>query len=215
MKFLRAHLLILTAILAGALLVGAAWYFSSQGAAGGATPPDPLRERNAYTYGSPRAPVTIVEWSDAECPFCARLHPTLKRLVDESDGQIQWQYRHLPLSSHRMAEPAAIATECVGRHVGEAAFWDFIDTTFASQDRITNEFLRTEAIAAGVTEQEYEVCLTDARIAEQISQDVAVAEYYGGQGTPFSLIVFPDKRVRPVRGALPYEQWVGLLDVAE
>lgn len=48
-------------------------------------------------YGSPRADITIVEFSDVECPFCARVHPTIERLVDESDGQINWEYRHLPL----------------------------------------------------------------------------------------------------------------------
>jgi len=174
--------------------------------------PSPVREEVAYTYGSTRAPITIVEWSDAECPFCARLHPTLKQLVDESDGGVQWQYRHLPLPNHRMAEPAALAAECVGREQGNDAFWQYLDTIFENHNRLTQEFLTASAQAAGVSSDVLQACFVDDELAAIVATDVATAQHFGGSGTPFSVIIMPDNTIRPVRGALPLAQWQALLE---
>jgi protein-disulfide isomerase len=204
-------MLILISLVLGLALVALAVYLVRNTATTSETP-SPLRERSAYTYGSTRAPITIVEWSDAECPFCARVHPTLKRIVDESDGQVAWQYRHLPLPNHRMAKPAAVAAECVGEHVGNDAFWQYLDELFANQERITDTFLESSVTAAGVSPEAYTACQADSRIATLIASDEAAARHFGGSGTPFSLIIFPDNTIRPVRGALPYEDWQALLE---
>lgn len=199
-------------ILIGVGLVVAAWYITESRNGSGQSSPAPMRTQAAYTYGAANAPITIVEWSDAECPFCARVHPTLTRLVDESEGTIRWQYRHLTLRAGGVAAAAAVAAECVGKHVGETAFWDFLDTVFSNQDRLDQTYLSSRVTAAGVSEAQYQACQNDESIAALIAQDTAAAEYFGGSGTPFSLIIFPDNTIRPVSGALPYEQWLTLLD---
>ena len=78
---------------------------------------------------------TVIEYSDFECPFCSRVHPTLDRLAEENDN-VTWVYRHLPLSFHPQALPAAIASECVAQEEGNDAFWQFADTIFANQSEL-------------------------------------------------------------------------------
>jgi len=173
--------------------------------------PSPFRDGDRWRYGSPEAETVIVEFSDFECPFCSRVHPTLERLVDESNGTIAWEYRHLPLPFHTNADEAAIASECVGRFAGNDAFWSYGATIFENYRSISNEFLRTEAIAVGVAPSDYDSCIVDEAIAAIVAEDTRVAQALGGSGTPYSVIAFPDGTLRPVSGALPYEQWGSLL----
>lgn len=209
------------ATLLGFTLVAAAIYFSGTGSgvqqpavavAPAVLTDDPRREgEQRNVYGSLDAPVTIVEFSDYECPFCARLHPTLKTIVDGSDGQINWEYRHLPLPNHSGALPGAIAAECVAQYAGNEAFWSFSDALLNNQRGITAEFLAAEAVSAGVEEQVYASCITDESIAARVENDAAVAAALGGQGTPFSVVRFADGSSRPVSGALPLTQWSAVL----
>lgn len=85
-----------------------------------------------HIFGNPNAGVKIVEFSDLQCPFCARFHPTLKQIIQEYDGQVAWVYRHFPLASiHPSARPAAIGSECAAELGGNNAFWKFVDAVFA------------------------------------------------------------------------------------
>ena len=86
--------------------------------------------------GSPNPTITIIEYSDFECPFCARIHTTLDQLVKENSN-LAWVYRHLPLDNiHPLATPAALASECVAREEGNEGFWQFADTIFADQTKL-------------------------------------------------------------------------------
>jgi len=85
-----------------------------------------------YFKGDVNAEITIYEWSDYECPFCSRVHPTLQRVVDTYPN-VNWVYRNLPLSFHAQATPAAKAALCIGQEEGNDAFWQFTDTLFADQ----------------------------------------------------------------------------------
>lgn len=87
-----------------------------------------------HAKGAPNAPITWVEYSDLECPFCSRIHPDLSKLITEYEGKVRWVYRHFPLSQiHPDAEGLALASECVGQLDGEDAFWKFIDYVYANQ----------------------------------------------------------------------------------
>lgn len=162
-------------------------------------------------YGEASAKTTIVEFSDFECPFCSRLHPTLKKIVDESEGAIKWEYRHLPLSIHAAANPAAIASECVGDFAGNDAFWDYSYRLLSNQRGLTTEYLQDEATKLGVDSREFAACIESSEIQERIDRDVQKATALGGSGTPFSVIVYPDGTTKVASGALPYENWVPLL----
>lgn len=165
-----------------------------------------------FVYGDPKAATTIVEFSDYECPFCARVHPTIKQLVDESEGRIKWEYRHLPLATHVKAKPTAMIAECVGRELGNEAFWQFSDIMFSNQDKLSVAYASEEAISLGLSNESLTTCMEDVKIENQIKIDELTAKALGGSGTPFSIIVYPDGTMKPVKGALPYDNWLPLLE---
>ena len=169
------------------------------------------RVEAARVYGDSDAPIRIVEFSDVECPFCARLHPTLETLVDESEGQISWEYRHLPLPMHRNAVLGAIATECVGDSKGNDAFWDYLDQLLLNQGNHSKDYYTRVATQYGIDQAEFESCLVDEEVAARITLDAQVAQNFGGSGTPYSVIVYEDGSTRGVSGALPLEQWRALV----
>lgn len=164
-----------------------------------------------HIYGSSRAGTVIVEFSDYQCPYCARVHGTIKRLVDESNGTIAWEYRHLPLQSHPLAKPGAILAECLASNVGGPAFWEFTDTIFSEQNKVSGEYLESLATELGLTAEEIEECKADESIAALVTNDEKTATALGGSGTPFSVVLFPDNSYKTVSGAVPYEDWQNVL----
>ena len=212
-------------IVIGAALVAGAIIFTNQQEAGprgqGQAPEDkmlaksdvkPTRSENRAIYGDTEAPVTIVEFSDYQCPYCARLHPTIKQIVDESEGGINWEYRHLPLPFHTSAEFASVVGECVYQKQGNEAFWEYGDLVLQNQRGMNQQQLIGFGKQLGLSDADIEACANDQSIAAQINADMAAAQALGGSGTPFSVIVFADGSLRPVSGALPYAQWVQLLN---
>lgn len=81
-----------------------------------------------HIIGSADAPVVVIEYSDLECPYCKRFGGVMKQLVDESNGQVAWVYRHWIV--HQGAIPKTAAAECVAKLKGEEAFWKYIDLVF-------------------------------------------------------------------------------------
>lgn len=85
-------------------------------------------EASDHIFGNPDAPVTIIEYSDYECPFCKQYDPTLKKIVQESNGSVRWIYRHYPLHQHSFEK--LVAAECVAKIKGNDAFWKYSDLLF-------------------------------------------------------------------------------------
>jgi len=210
---MKQFLVIGVAVVVGAALVGAALFVGQQTQREGVTSQtiNPFRVSDQRLFGNPNAAITIVEFSDIECPFCARVHPTIERLVDESNGTVNWEYRHLPLPMHRNAEFGALVAECVGDISGNDAFWQYLDVVFTNQSQITRSYLTKAAAAFDITPADIAACEADPKIVERLAADAATAAKLGGSGTPYSVVVFPNGLMRPVSGALPYEQWVSLL----
>ncbi|MBY0310020.1 DsbA family protein [Patescibacteria group bacterium] len=222
------------AIVFGSALIASAVFFKDYGSATPAPTPSAAAQRPAaaptglpnilenvdafrtearHLYGSETAAITIVEFSDYECPFCARLSPTLKRIVDESNGAINWEYRHLPLPMHQNAFPAAIASECVASLVSNDAFWKYSDVLLSNIGKANAAFLKSEAIKLGLEGAAYDSCIADPATKAIVDADVAAVTKFGQQGTPFSIVVNnADKSGRPVVGAVPYEQWKVVLE---
>lgn len=215
------------AIVVGSVLIAGAVYFKDYDSAPAAQQPivqkppaqqgglpsivndvDVFRKEARHLYGSTDAAITIVEFSDFECPFCARLSPTLKKIVDESNGSINWEYRHLPLPMHQNAGPAALASECVAKHVSNEAFWAYSDVLLSNIGKANATFLKAEAVKLGVPSATYDSCLIDPAIKALVDSDTNAVAAFGQQGTPYSIVVNnADKSGRPVVGAVPYEQW--------
>jgi protein-disulfide isomerase len=91
---------------------------------------DPIIESD-HVFGNRNAEVFIVEYSDLECPFCARVHPTLHKLVEDYDGKVAWVYRHYPIPAlHENAELKARASECAALQGGDEVFFKYINEVF-------------------------------------------------------------------------------------
>ena len=181
----------------------------------------PVSRDRDHIRGDPAAPVTIVEYSDFECPFCKRFHPTLKRAVDESKGQVRWVYRHLPLDDlHPVkARKEAVAAECAAELGGHDAFWRYADRlfelTFSNNRTDVETVLPRIAGEMGLDKARFASCIADGRHDRHISDDVQEGFATGGRGTPWTLIVSRSGRIYQLSGAQPYAAVKQLIEQAQ
>lgn len=180
----------------------------------------PAPNKNDHIYGDPGAPVTLIEYSDFECPFCKRFHATVKRLVDESDGKVNWVYRHFPIDQlHPVkARREAVASECANELGGNEAFWKFADRFFEltpSNNRTDIDVVLPQiAREIGLEESQFIACLDSGKHDKRIEEDLQSAGASGGRGTPWSIIVSKNGKRYPLSGAQPYEAVKRLVDLA-
>jgi len=95
-----------------------------------------------HVWGNSNASVTIVEFSDIECPFCKKFHQTMIQIMNEygRDGRVAWVYRHFPLEqSHQFAREGALAAECANEEGGPEAFWSFVNEVFGSSQPVNSD----------------------------------------------------------------------------
>jgi len=158
-----------------------------------------------HTRGGENAKVSIVEYSDLDCPFCVRLHDTLKTVIDEYDGEVAWTYRHFPLTSlHPNAENIAQASECVAAAGGSEAFWDFVDGYFAED--IQPDLTGVEYVT-GVSRVVVESCVAAGTYQAKVAEQFQNAKDTGGKGTPWTVLVGPNGTYKTISGAQPIEKW--------
>ena len=123
--------------------------------------------------GSADAPVTIVEFSDYECPYCQRYHQTtFDQILDTYGDQIRYVYKDLPLTSiHPNATPAANAAYCAQE---QEAFWEFHDLLFSGQLGLSNDAYLAYASQLGLEMSSFEECMNDGRYLDMIAEDVTI-----------------------------------------
>ncbi|MCH2186925.1 thioredoxin domain-containing protein [Myxococcota bacterium] len=132
------------------------------------------------SLGPSSAPVTLVEFSDFQCPFCARAVPTLKALREKYPDSLRVVYRHMPLDFHPHAQAAAIAATCAD---AQGQFWPYHDRLF-EQQTLSPEELAGHAEAIGLETEMFEACLEAAVSAARVELDRQAAEAVGATGTP-------------------------------
>ena len=170
----------------------------------------PPPTKNDHVYGKASAPVTLIEYSDYECPYCKRFHAISKQLVDRSGGQINLVYRHFPLSFHNPgAEKEAEASECVAQLGGNDAFWKFTDAIYArtrSNGRgFPLENLAPLAVELGLNRDAFQKCLDSGRMAARVRHDVETGTKAGVEGTPGNILRNNRTgKVLAAHGAQPY-----------
>lgn len=159
-------------------------------------------------WGSVDAPVTIVELSDFQCPFCERVQPTLaslKRKYGPTVLRIVW--KHNPLPFHEYARPTHDAAAAVFMLGGSRAFFTFHDLAFANQSNLTKENFERWAGAAGVDVAALRAWLASGRAAQKVDEDLRLARELAANGTP----AFRINGV-PISGAQPLEVFVKTVD---
>ena len=158
--------------------------------------------------GTKGAPITLIEYSDFECPFCSKGYDTVMELLKIYKGQIQFVYKHLPLSFHQNAMPAAQYYEAIRLQSIEKAglFHDGIFAEF-SKVRSGEKFFKAIAKRLGVNMAKLEADVKSKIVQDRINEDLAEAKKFGFQGTPGFLI-----NGIPVKGAYPASHFVGIVE---
>lgn len=180
----------------------------------------PVSRDRDHIRGNPDAPVTLIEYSDFECPFCKSFHPTAKRAVDESNGQVRWVYRHFPLDQiHPVkARKEAAASECAAELGGNDAFWKFADRFFEltpSNNRTDIDKVLPQIVREiGLDQSKFASCLASGRHDKRVEEDLQNAMATGGNGTPWSLVVSKSGKTYRLSGAQPYAAVKRLVDLA-
>ncbi len=185
------------------------------------TSSDPRTERmkmvtldNAPRQGAKKGKVTIVEFSDFQCPFCDRAANTMRKEVyPEYKDKVTFYFKHLPLPFHKWAGDAAIAAMCVKRDGGDEAFWKLYSYYFDNQKSLdesnlrdkTYEFTKTLGLNAG----KLKGCIENRETQGQLQKDMAEAEALGISGTPGFLV-----NGKKMSGAQPYTAFKAEIDAA-
>ena len=169
----------------------------------------PVVTDDDHSRGPKDAAVTIVEYSDFECPFCGRFHPTLQQAMSEYEGKVRWVYRHFPLSFHPNAQPAANASECAAE---QGKFWEFADNIYGNQEKINDAYYKTVVTSLGLNVSKWEDCYTTKKYDSKIQAQATSGGAAGVNGTPGSFIIGKDGKAIPIQGALPYESVKAAID---
>ena len=174
----------------------------------GAAPADGIERYNVPVEGTQRGPatakVTIVAFSDFQCPFCSRVAPTLEKVMKDYNGQVRLYFRHNPLPFHQdapLAAEASLAADAQGK------FWDMHDKLFANQANIKRPDLEKYAQELGLDMPKFKAYLDASSGKARIDADMALGQKIGVQGTPNFFV-----NGRPIRGALPFEEFKKVID---
>lgn len=136
----------------------------------------------ARVLGDPNAPVTIIEFSDFQCPFCLRAHPIVKQLLAKYPTQVKLSYRDFPLDQiHPQAHAAAAAARCAG---DQGKFWQFHDRLFESGQPLNSPTFTDHAAQLGMDTAEFVKCLSSDRFEALIEKDLQDGNQAGVNGTP-------------------------------
>ena len=161
-----------------------------------------------HIRGDFNAPITIVEFSDFQCPFCSRFHPTLLKILDEYPGKVRWVYKHFPLASiHPQAQAAAEASECAADQGGNDAFWAYGDALFDNQSSLGRDLYVRLAKEQGLNTNEFESCIDSGKFKQKVQDDYQEGIAAGVRGTPGSFV-----NGQSIPGAVPYEQVKSIVD---
>ena len=166
-----------------------------------------------HVFGNLEAPVTLIMFSDYECPYCKRFHKTPQEVVMRSEGRVNLVWRHFPLGIHNpMAQREAEAAECVAQQQGSEGFWHFSDLLMertGSNGQGVPDQLGKDGLEVLFTEMNLDLgaiaqCQLSQAVRERIGADMANGQQSGINGTP-GLIIYENKsgKVRGLNGAVP------------
>ncbi len=174
-----------------------------------AAPPPQTRQKLDLVEGTPAKGsqdplLVIVEFSDFECPFCSRVNPTIKQVLETYGDDVQVQFRNQPLSFHKNAMPAAKAALAAHR---QGKFWEMHDKLFENQKALSADDLTRYARELNLDEQKFASDMQSPEVAAMIEKDQADANRVGARGTPTLFV-----NGVPIRGAQPFPAFQTVID---
>ena len=138
--------------------------------------------------GNPNAKITLVEFNDYECPFCSRVEPTIKQILDAYPNDVRVAFVNMPLPFHKNAMPAAKAAIAAYKLGGADAFWKMHEKLFANQKGLNEDLFKSTAKEIGLDEAAFVAAMNSPEVATYITKGVAEAQKAGLGGTPSFLI---------------------------
>jgi protein-disulfide isomerase len=151
-----------------------------------------------HIRGSIDAPIKLVEFSDTDCPFCQRFHPTVKGLLEANPQKVAWVYRYFNthITAHIHTQSEAEAAECVASIAGNDAYWSFIDLLYSKKDFTVNPVklvatstLPIYAASFGVDKAKFNDCFAKRTFQSVVDTETKDAQQAGGTGTPYSIAI--------------------------
>jgi len=171
-----------------------------------------------HIRGNKNAKVTLVEYSDMECPFCKRFHPTMQQVMADYGDKVKWVYRHFPLSFHANAQKEAEASECAAKLGGNDGFWKYTDKIFEKTTSNGTGFALDQLVPLakeiGLNESKFKSCLDTGEFAQKVKDQITTGTAEGVTGTPGTIIIDAKGGTQLVPGAVPYEQIKPMIEKA-
>ena len=156
--------------------------------------------------GPPDAPVTLIEFSDFQCPYCRRVQGVLKRLMTAYHGQLKLVFRDFPLRQiHPEAQKAAEAAQCAN---DQGQFWPYHDLLFAVTELGIAD-LKQYAVELGLDAEQFNTCLDSDKYSQEVQKDMDDAIAVGVNATPSFFV-----NGLPIHGAVPFERFVEMVELA-
>jgi protein-disulfide isomerase len=169
-------------------------------------PVKPVDEATDHIRGPKDAKITLIEYSDFECPFCLRHEDTLNQVLSNFKNDVRLVYRHYPLTSiHPEAQKAAEATECAGV---QGKFWEMHDKVFAANaaGQMNVQKWKDTAKELGLDVNKFNKCLDGGEMASRVSKDMQEGSDAGVSGTPATFV-----NGQMVEGAVPYATFESII----
>jgi len=167
-------------------------------------PRQKIATADSPSQGPANAPIELVEFSDFQCPFCYRAHPTVKQVLNTYGSKVRFVYRNYPLPNHPNARPAAEAAQCANE---QGQFWAYHDRLFADQNKLGDADLRASAVALGLDAPKFNACLDSHKYKPRVDADLQAGNEAGVNGTPAFFI-----NGRMISGAQPYDEFKKVID---
>ena len=163
-------------------------------------------EKDDPILGDPKAGISIIEFSDFQCPFCERAESGAIADFKSSDyfknGQVNLVYKQFPLTSiHPFAQKAAEASECARQ---QGNFWEYHDVLFANQETLDVPSLKKYAADLKLDTKKFDTCLDSGGAVEKVKRDSTLAQNAGGTGTPYFVFINKAGKTQTVIGAYPF-----------
>lgn len=172
----------------------------------------PVSVERDHIFGNPDAEISLIEYSDFECPYCKHFHSTAKRTVETYAGKINWVYRHFPLSFHNPgAQKQAEASECAAELGGNSVFWKYSDAIYQRTRSNGKGFpivqLLPLAVELGLDEKSFKSCLDSGRHRPRVQEDIDNGTRVGIRGTPGTILINNKTgATKFVGGAVPFDR---------
>ena len=159
---------------------------------------------NSPFKGPENAKITIVEFTDFECPFCSRAHETIEQVLKEYEGKIKFVRKDFPLAFHKNAMNAHLAANCAQ---DQKKYWEYTEKLWTNKDKLEVDNLKAYANELGFNTQEFNTCLDSQKYKSKIETDINEGQKYGVRGTPAFFI-----NGKMLSGARPYGDFKEIID---